>query len=70
MTHLNSLASAFRHRHTREQMRIVYLLHTGREVPKWANLRQYVTEWHVAQQAINAGCRSSKFWNRATKGTQ
>jgi hypothetical protein len=62
--YLEEIRKTTRGRNTRKELRKYYFLHTGKEVPKDANIRDFVSKYHSHQQAINGGLQPSKFWLR------
>ncbi len=63
--YIAEVENAMRKRHTRNELRALFRLGTGRAVPPGANLRRFVAKWHAHQQAINGGAVTSLFWRRA-----
>ncbi len=63
--YISEIRLAVARRHTRQELRSIFIRGTGHEVPVDANLRQYVSKWHAHQQAINAGATPSAFWKKA-----
>lgn len=60
--YLEEIRVAVRARHTRQELRRIYLHGTGKIVPAAVNLRNHVSHWHRDQQAINNGAKPSGFW--------
>lgn len=59
--YIMEIRKSVRARHTRCELRRLYLHGTGKPVPSSVNLRNHVAKWHAHQQAINAGEAPSAF---------
>lgn len=60
--YIEQIRRAVRARHTRSELRRLFLIGTGRQVPRGVNLRAFVAKWNAHQQAINGGAAPSQFW--------
>jgi len=55
-----------RNRSTRKELRTLMNIRHGQPIPNDVNLRNYVSEYHAHQQAINGGAAPSPFWISAS----